>query len=283
MPLVSICIPTFNGAEYLQETLNSVKAQTYLNIEIIISDDNSRDDTLYIIDKFRKEANFPVYIYNHKPSGIGANWNNCIKKSNGDYIKFLFQDDLLFPSCIEEMIKVFKSNKSTGLVTCKREILEPEFPDEFQINWIKAYNDLQQGWDFGNDGIIFLNKEFLKKSDILKSRRNRIGEPTAVLFKTYIIKKVGFFREDLVQDLDYEFYNRVLKNYRIALIKNKLVGFRLHSGQTTYLNKHVSINDSKGIDHIFIRDFFWYLDRAEKRRLLLKYFPRLKRLIKMVW
>jgi glycosyltransferase involved in cell wall biosynthesis len=92
--LISICIPTYNGENYILEALNSIKNQSYKNIEVIISDDNSNDKTLEICEKFKSEVDFPVYIYNHLPNGIGSNWNNCILKSKGDYIQFLFQDDL---------------------------------------------------------------------------------------------------------------------------------------------------------------------------------------------
>ena len=87
--LVSVCIPTYNGAPFLQEALDSVSQQTYRNIEVIISDDASNDKTLEIIQDFKAKASFPVSIYHHEPKGIGANWNNCIRKANGKFIKFL--------------------------------------------------------------------------------------------------------------------------------------------------------------------------------------------------
>lgn len=98
MSLISICIPTFNGEKYLQEALDSVKSQTYQNIEVIISDDNSNDITLQICQNFKEKVSFPVYIYEHDPSGIG---NNCIFYAYGEYIKFLFQDDILETNCLE--------------------------------------------------------------------------------------------------------------------------------------------------------------------------------------
>ncbi|MCG2794067.1 MAG: glycosyltransferase [Weeksellaceae bacterium] len=68
MPLISVCIPTYNGAKYLQVVLDSVKAQTYKNIEVIISDDDSQDQTLDIYREFQSEVDFPVYIYYHDPN-----------------------------------------------------------------------------------------------------------------------------------------------------------------------------------------------------------------------
>lgn len=281
--LVSVCIPTYNGEKYLQEALDSLERQTYRYLEVVISDDNSTDKTLEIVNKFSDTSNFPVYVYKHSPAGIGANWNNCIKNSNGKYIKFLFQDDILFPSCIEDMMHVMMKDNGIGMVASKREILKPQKTNQFQDEWINSYSDLQKDWDYRREGIVYLDREFLMNSGVLKKRQNQIGEPTTILFKKSVLKKVGFFREDLIQDLDYEFYNRVLKYYKIALLKEKLVGFRLHTGQATFLNRNDPCNDTKILDRIFLKEFFWYLDSSEKRKLLLKYFPRFRRLIKLIW
>ena len=281
--LVSICIPTYNGEKFIIEALDSAIHQSYLNLEIIISDDSSNDRTCELIKKYKTLTKIPIKLFNHQPSGIGANWNNCIKKSKGEYIKFLFQDDVLFPTCIEDMMVVMKKDIGIGLVASKREIIKPQNINQFQSEWIDSYSDLQRDWNFGKEGIVYLNKEFLKDTRVLKSRENKIGEPSAILFKKSIIKKVALFREDLIQDLDYEFYNRVLKNYRIALLKKKLVGFRLHTGQATYINKNNPYNDTRILDHILLKDYFWYLDKTEKRNLLLKFFPKFRRLIKLIW
>ena len=106
MPLVSICIPTCNGFQFIGEALLSAVNQSYPNLEIIVSDDHSRDDTLKIINEFESKTAIPFHIYNHKPDGIGSNWNYCAQKANGEYIKFLFQDDTLEPDCIEKMMQV---------------------------------------------------------------------------------------------------------------------------------------------------------------------------------
>ena len=106
-PLVSICLPTYNGETFLNEALDSIKSQTYPNLEVIVSDDASSDGTLRIIEEFKATVAFPVQVFNHEPQGIGANWNHCMKHAKGIYIKFLFQDDVLYPECVTEMVKWF--------------------------------------------------------------------------------------------------------------------------------------------------------------------------------
>ena len=143
--LVSICIPTYNGAKFLKEALASITLQTYKHIEVIASDDASKDNTLEILEEFKQAVDFPVYIYHHSPCGIGANWNNCIKKANGKYIKFLFQDDVLLTTCIEEMEHVLEQNIEVGLVASKRELIfESDYLNEEVNRWINIYGDLQK-------------------------------------------------------------------------------------------------------------------------------------------
>jgi glycosyltransferase involved in cell wall biosynthesis len=179
-PLVSVCIPTRNGAPFIEEALNSIIAQEYKNIEVIVSDDESTDNTLEVIKEFKIKVDFPVFIYSHKPSGIGANWNNCLKKANGELIKFLFQDDVLFAPCIKEMIQVFDQDINIGLVASKRTILVDD-PDEDQLEWIFHYGDQRKEEVVFVNRMLILDNKFLKKISLLKHPTSEIGVPTGVL------------------------------------------------------------------------------------------------------
>ncbi|MGF1494602.1 MAG: glycosyltransferase [Microcoleaceae cyanobacterium] len=103
-PLVSIVIPTYNGEQFISETLQTALQQTYTNLEIIVSDDGSVDQTLDIVHSFQQQCNWPCSVLTHKNYGLVGNLNFCIQQARGKYIKFLFQDDLLEPDCIAEMV-----------------------------------------------------------------------------------------------------------------------------------------------------------------------------------
>jgi glycosyltransferase involved in cell wall biosynthesis len=92
--LVSICMATYNGEKYLDEQLNSLVNQTYENIEIIIQDDNSSDNTLAIINKYIKTYNNIILSSNQKNLGYQKNFETVIKKSRGEYIAPCDQDDI---------------------------------------------------------------------------------------------------------------------------------------------------------------------------------------------
>jgi glycosyltransferase involved in cell wall biosynthesis len=277
-PLVSICIPIFNGEQFIVEAMESAINQSYANLEIVISDDASKDTTLQLIEKFKEKTQIPIQIYNHVPNGIGANWNNCIEQAKGEYIKFLFQDDVLKPNCIEEMVNVLEHDKAIGLVASKREfIIEESHLTEETKKWIKGYGNLQEDLSLTLiDGIQYLDKNLFKSNLFLEDPKNKVGEPSAVLFNKKLVKKIGYFREDLKQNLDYEFYYRILKKYKIAILEKELVKFRLHKQQATNANRGNDDHDYVKYDKIIYKDYFWYLNVKKKKDLLKRYNPIVK-------
>lgn len=271
--LVSICIPTYNGAKYLGAALESIEQQTYRNLEIVISDDVSQDETLHILETYSRKTNFPIRILKHDPSGIGANWNNCVKNANGAYIKFLFQDDLLAPPCIEKMVAVLSTNKEIGLVSAKRKIIiEGEETKEVK-EWLQHYGDLQSGMELGDNEMYVLDRTFFKDPLFTMTAKNFIGEPSGILFRKSLIAEVVYFREDMIQILDVEFYNRVLKKSKIAILNKKLYSFRIHGNQATSSNTGKDEEDLLLYKKLLLKQYFWCLNSNLKQQLLDLFFP----------
>lgn len=257
--LISICIPTYNGEKYLQEALDSVTKQTYKNIEVIISDDASADATLEIAENFKQQAPFPVSIFKHDPAGIGANWDHCIEKATGEWIKFLFQDDILEPNCLEEFLKV---QQKTGeqVFFCKRIIIDSIGKDISDTSYIA---DLQKRIlpDLA-DYMVFSKKDLKLIGKKKALSHNFIGEPVAGFVSKSAYLKTGLHNPKLRQLLDLEYNLRLLRNFKIVLINQKLVRFRVHPEQTTQQNRRKNINEHLILDHYIIRNFYKYLSRA---------------------
>jgi glycosyltransferase involved in cell wall biosynthesis len=283
-PLVSICIPTYNGEAFIAEAMDSAISQTYPNLEIIVSDDASVDATLEIIESYRLKTSIPIHIFNHEPSGIGANWNHCIKKAKGEYIKFLFQDDVLMVNCVKVMVDVLEKDDTIALAASKREFLV----DESYLNkktkvWIEKYNDLQKTINFPiYNGMQILDKQLFKHTNFFNSPWNKVGEPTTILFRKTLVEDIGYFREDLKQILDYEFYNRVLKHHSIGVLQDKLVKFRLHEQQATVLNRNNDQKDYQIYDRLIYDDYFWYLNKSMRIYFLKKYNPLVRFYFKLI-
>lgn len=231
LPLVSVCIPTRNGAKYIEETLNCVLLQSYRPLELIVSDDESSDETIQIISNITKDWSIDVNIFSHTPSTIGANWNNCVRLAKGKYIKFLFQDDLIYPNCISEMVALSETDDRIGLIFCNREIIG-DLNDK--ADWFQRYGKLSAEWNRLNtiqDGNILF-----KQRNFFNPPMNKIGEPTVVMLRKQCFDDIGFFSEELKQTLDYQYWYRMLPKYKIGFINEKLAAFRLHENQATQQN-----------------------------------------------
>ena len=111
LPLVSAIIPTYNGASYMAETIESVLAQDYTRIETIVADDGSTDDTLEILHRYGDRIR--NLMLPHR--GENAARNAAIGASTGDYIAFLDHDDLWLPDKISRQVAALQENPRAGL------------------------------------------------------------------------------------------------------------------------------------------------------------------------
>jgi len=118
-PLVSLLVANFNNSEFIVETLNSALSQTYSNIEIVIVDDASTDNSVEIIQKFIAEnpqANINLY-FNFSNYGCGRNKRKCIDASKGEYFAFLDPEDTIEPTAVEELMAIhLKDEKKYSIV-----------------------------------------------------------------------------------------------------------------------------------------------------------------------
>jgi len=106
--LVSVIMPTYNSAEFVSESIDSVLSQTYQNIELIISDDCSSDNTMEILEDYAKRDERIIIQQNEKNGGAGVSRNNSISKAHGQYIAFCDSDDRWIPKKLEKQIEFMK-------------------------------------------------------------------------------------------------------------------------------------------------------------------------------
>ena len=158
-PLVSVVIPCFNQADYIEECIASVLNQSYQNIEIICVDDGSNDSSSERINKYTELTNFK-FIRNSRNLGVCVSRNNAIREASGIYILPLDGDDTIEPSYIDEAVRVISSNENIGMVYCKA-----RFFGVNNCNWDLPVFDLD---DFLFDNCIFCSALF-RKSDFLKA------------------------------------------------------------------------------------------------------------------
>jgi len=116
-PLVSIIIPIYNVAPYVEQCLQSVIDQTYRNLEMLIVDDCGTDNSMEIVGTIIATCPLSFKILHHDHNrGLSAARNTGIKAATGDYLYFLDSDDWLLPTCIEKMVDCLKSHPDSQMV-----------------------------------------------------------------------------------------------------------------------------------------------------------------------
>lgn len=231
-PLVSICIPTYNGEKYLKECLDTILSQSYTNIEIIMIDDCSKDKTCEIIEEYKTKDSRITLFRNEVNLGLVGNWNKSLTLAKGEWIKFVFQDDLITKDCIQKM---YDASEGKSLVVSDRKFIYDEFvPIEIKEHYSTNMLTLKK---LVNTNVpVFISSEKVSQFSADHISLNFIGEPTAVLFKKNIIEKIGVFNADLSQICDLEYWLRIATSEGMVYIPEELISFRIHASSTTSQN-----------------------------------------------
>lgn len=232
-PLISVCIPTFNGARYLGACLDSVLNQTMSNFEVLIVDDCSEDETLAIAREYAKRDERIRLESNERNLGLVGNWNHCINFARGDWIKYLFQDDMLLPECLSRFVE--NMDGSEPIICCKRDFIFEDGTDEALKKWYSKLDTIET---------LFPNKTHISAEAICEATlqsvgRNFIGEPTAVLLHRRVFDLFGQFNPNLVMMCDSEYWTRVAVHTGIAYIPETLAKFRVHATAASSLNRSI--------------------------------------------
>ena len=232
MAYVSICIPTYNGARYLEACLDSVLGQTYKDIEILAVDDGSTDNTLEILEHYSASDQRIRLVRNEHNLGLVGNWNRCIELARGEWIKFVFQDDLIAPGCIERMLSACETD--TTLVACAREFLfDQETTQEVREWYWKSESTIREAW--GKEKKISAEK--FCQATLGQLGTNLIGEPTSVLLHRRVFQIFGDFNPVLIMSCDLEYWARVAVHTGLMVIAEPLATFRVHGGATSSENR----------------------------------------------
>ena len=225
---ISICIPTYNGEKYLAECLDSVGAQTYTDFEALVVDDCSSDTTVEIASDYAsRDKRFSV-LCNEKNLGLVGNWNRCVELAEGEWIKFVFQDDLIAPTCLERMLQAGASGYP--LVFCRRAFSFEEGTADEKKRFYTETSELVAR--FFPDSQPMAAARFAELA-AKNMGRNFIGEPTAVMLHTSVFPQFGGFNPNLAVSCDKEYWIRVGINTGVAHVPDELAVFRVHGGSVT--------------------------------------------------
>lgn len=215
--LISIIIPIYNNDKYLRECINSVVNQTYKNIEVILVNDGSTDNSLNICKEYEKRFE-NVYVLNQKNEGPSSARNNGITHAKGKYTVLIDSDDYVDLNMIEQLLK---NNQKSTLVGIGRKSIENG----------KIFEHKYKKQEFGNE-------EYM--NEILCG--NIMGTSLGFLYKTNILKKT-LYDEKTNYIEDIVFLSEYLKNVKtIKILDNTFYYIRINQNSITNKNNKTYSN-----------------------------------------
>ncbi|MEO5910951.1 MAG: glycosyltransferase family 2 protein [Pelobium sp.] len=200
LPLISIIIPVFNTEDYLTETIESAKNQTWKNKEIIIIDDGSSDGSFALAKSYENDW---IKVFSQENKGASAARNYGLREAKGEYIQFLDADDFISPNKIEFQISLLNEKKNF-LCIC---------PTIYFFDGENPYNqEIEHSWfsKGSNDTLDFLVK--LYGGPFIGPDYGGMIQTNVWLTPRSVIDKAGYWNEELSLDDDGEFFCRVLLN-----------------------------------------------------------------------
>lgn len=210
-PLVTVVIAAYNASRYLPETLDSVLAQTYPRLEIVVVDDGSTDDTFSRIKPYLSR----IRLLRRQHGGLAAARNAGLKITAGDYIAPLDADDLWLPDKISQQVAIARRNPGSGMIVCDGEEFGHVHSRPYLISGASA-DALRRA----SGGVVTrrFHRELIKHPDIRC--------PAQTLLPRRVVEEVGPFADFDAQDYDY--YLRVSARFPITFHRDSLARWRDH-------------------------------------------------------
>lgn len=199
---VSIITPSYNQAQFLDKTIESVVGQKYSSLEYFIIDGGSTDGSVDMIKKYAKKYPFIKWI-SKKDNGQSEAINKGLKMCKGDIIAYLNSDDTYYPGAIKKVVRYFKNN------------------DKIKIIYGEGTHIDERGREIERYNTFLFSESKLKHNCF-------ICQPTLFMRKE-VFKKVGFFNEKIHTCMDYEYWIRASKYFYFNYIPFKIATSRIHS------------------------------------------------------
>lgn len=215
-PLVSIVIPAYNNADFLDDTMASVLGQSYRNLEVIVADHGSTDETWTVMKGYESDPRVTL-LRTEAGGGALRNWNRVSQAATGEFIKLVCGDDLLYPTIVEAQVAALTAEVTAVLAASPRDIVDANGVPVIKNRGLAGMVGL-------HDGSAAIRKTVTQGSNIF-------GEPGCVLMRRSTLAQVGWWDSRWPYLIDEATYARVLLEGRFVGVRGSLAGFRVSDNQ----------------------------------------------------
>ncbi len=230
--LVSVIVTTFNSSAFVVETLESVKSQTYQDIELIVSDDASTDDTVELArkwirenaDRFQRTQIVTVPVN----TGVSANCNRSIAAAKSDWIKFIAGDDILLPNCIEDNVRFAQQCPEAKIIFSQVKVYRDTFKDDAFVRVIPFSHPMN-----------IMAPQFTAADQFNRLLlSDRISFTPSYFFNKHAVLSVGGYDETNRFVEDYPMWLKLTQaGHKLFFFEAPTVGYRQHDRA---INNHIT-------------------------------------------
>ncbi len=234
MPLVSVVIPVYNGEAFVGQAIESVLAQTWPHLELIVVNDGSTDGSAEVIGRYRDR----LVLVEQSNQGVAAARNAGMQRAKGDFVALLDQDDWWRPEKLARQVPLLAANPRVGLVHTA-----VDHYDQTRQQWVGPLNP--QAKPERLVGQCF--RQLLLDNQIYNS---------TVLLRRAALEQVGLcdlsIRGNTVQD--YDLWLRIARHWELAFVPEPLVVFRIHSGQGTWDRRLMLSEEARLLERVLAEE-----------------------------
>jgi glycosyltransferase involved in cell wall biosynthesis len=248
---VSVVVPSYNNAGFIEATMDSILAQTFKDFELVVADHSSADGTWDRLKRYRTDPR--VRLLRTEPGGgAPANWARVTSLARGELVKLVCGDDIIYPDCLRLQVEAMDANPSVVLVAAQRDLIDA------RGGILKARRGLA-GLTGRVPGRVASRHSVLSGSNIF-------GEPACVLIRRQTLERVGGWDGRHPYVIDQATYVSVLLHGEFLGIDQALAAFRLSSSQWSVHLAREQSNQVVGFHHRLAEDAPGLLSRADLLR-----------------
>jgi glycosyltransferase involved in cell wall biosynthesis len=219
-PLVSICIPVFNGEKTIAKTIDSILHQTYKNIEIFIVDNRSTDSTVKIVQKFTDTRIHLIHSDTHLPCAE-YNWNRCFQHGRGEFMAIFHADDIYLPRMVSRQVETFRKYPDVGCIFTQGNIIDEN--DEI-IGEFKLPPTMRDSEPHSYPEILGSALEY---ADFFPC-------PTAMLRRDLYTELSPFRYDQFGSASDFDMWLRAAARAPVLILNEKLINYRVSKTQGSF-------------------------------------------------
>jgi glycosyltransferase involved in cell wall biosynthesis len=215
-PIVSVVVPAFNNSRFIEQTIDSILAQTLTDLELVVADHSSTDDTWQRLQKYATDPRVTLVV---TPAGGGApaNWSRVTALASGTYIKLVCGDDLIDPECLAEQVAIMDAHPGVVLTSCRRDLIDADGKTVTRSRGLAGLGGVVPGRKAARRAV--------------RVGSNLFGEPACNLFRREALERIGGWASTEPFVIDQQTFCNLLMTGDFHALPKALARFRLSASQ----------------------------------------------------